>query len=66
MVFAGVEEFEVISVPWFDIDREGARTLIATLVHITSLGAVGSQHRHDCVGITIDAGNVRSKKTSLR
>ncbi len=66
MVFTEVEEFEDVSVPWLDIHGSGARMLVATLVHITSGGVVGSQHRHDSVGISIGSGNVRPKISSLR
>src|SRR6266568_1126843 len=65
MVFSEVEEFKNVSVPWLDIDREGAGTLVATLVHITSRGVIGSQHGHDSVGITIGSSNVRTKRYSL-
>jgi hypothetical protein len=58
VVLAEVEEFKDVRVPWLNVDGKRARTLIATLVHITSSSVVGSQHRHDSVRVTVGSGNV--------
>ena len=60
MFLAEVEELKNIGVPWLNVDGKCARTLITTLVYITSSGVKGSQHQYDSVGITIGSGNVRS------
>jgi hypothetical protein len=58
VVLPKVKELKDVSVPRLNVDSEGARTLIATLVYITSSCIVGSQHRYDSVGVAVSSGNI--------
>ena len=49
VVLTEVEELNDVGVPWLNVDGKRARTFIATLIHITSSGVVGSQHQYDSV-----------------
>ena len=66
VVLAEVKELKDIRVPWLEVDSEGTRTLVASLVDIASSGIIGTQHGHDTIRVPISASNVRPANPIVR
>ncbi len=65
VVLPQVKEVKHIGVPWFEVDGEGTRALVATLIDISGSRIVSSKHRNDTVRIAVGAGDVRSLGTDV-
>ena len=49
VILPQVKECKDVCVPWLEVDGEGARALVATLIDVTSSRIVGPEHGHDPV-----------------
>jgi len=53
VVFAEIDEFKYVGVPWFEVYCKCTGPLIATLVDVTGSGIERTKHGHDAVRVTI-------------
>lgn len=60
MVLAQVEEFKNVGVPRFEVNREGSRALVASLIDVAGRVVVDSEHGNDTVRIAVGSRNVGS------
>ncbi|KAI6757641.1 hypothetical protein HG531_003466 [Fusarium graminearum] len=63
VILSEIKELEDVGVPWFKVDGEGTRSLVTTLVNVTSSVVEHTQHGNDTVGSTIGTGDVRASGT---
>src|ERR1700761_1545510 len=60
------DELEDIRVLGLEVDRDRARSLVATLVNISRSRVVYAEHRHNAIRVTIRSGNVGSIENLAR
>ncbi|OIQ65577.1 hypothetical protein GALL_528630 [mine drainage metagenome] len=58
MIFAEIQKFKNIRMPWFQVNSEGAFALTAALVDITGGIVKYTQHRDNPIAGTIGAADV--------
>ncbi|KAH3685492.1 hypothetical protein WICPIJ_003539 [Wickerhamomyces pijperi] len=65
VVLSDVNEIKDIRVPWFQVQGEGTRSLVTTLVNVTGSVVEDTHHWDDTVGGTVSTSNVRTSGSNV-
>jgi hypothetical protein len=63
VVLSKIKELEDVRVPGLKVDSESTRSLVATLVNVTSSVVENTQHGNDTVGSTVGTSDIRASGT---
>src|SRR6266404_3784074 len=58
VIFAKIDEFEDVGMPWFEVYSERARALVAALIDVASGGVKSAKHGHNAIRVSISARNI--------
>ena len=65
VILSEIEEFENVGMPGFDVDGECSRSLVSSLIDVSSGVVEDSEHGDDSIGVTVRSSDVGSGSTNV-